>query len=113
MKKIVKNLLVILILIISYIIINLICGNEVFAITQTTSTDINSIDSNKYPQIKEKLESLQKEHPNWKFKILYTDIEHIPITRNKKHTIILGIQTEANLFFCNAFNFFSLLLGTL
>ena len=70
MKKIVKNLLVILILIISYIIINLICGNEVFAITQTTSTDINSIDSNKYPQIKEKLESLQTEHPNWKFKIL-------------------------------------------
>ena len=37
----------------------------------------------------------------------------ITITRNKKHTIILGIQTEANLFFCNAFNFFSLLLGTL
>ena len=75
MKSNVKKLLAIFILIISYIIINLICGNEVFAITQTTSTDINSIDSNKYPQIKEMLQSLQTKHPNWKFKILYTDIE--------------------------------------
>lgn len=75
MKSKVKKLLAIFILIISYIIINLICGNEVFAITQTTSTDINSIDSNKYPQIKEMLQSLQTKHPNWKFKILYTDIE--------------------------------------
>lgn len=74
MKKSVKKLLAIFILIISYIIINLICGNEVLAITQTTSTDINSIDSNKYPQVKEMLKSLQAEHPNWKFKILYTDI---------------------------------------
>ena len=35
----------------SYIIINLICGNSVYAVNQTTTTDINSIDSNKYPQI--------------------------------------------------------------
>lgn len=75
MKKNIKKLLVIFILIISYIIINLICGNVAFAITQTTSTDINSIDSNQYPQIKEMLKSLQEQHPNWKFKILYTDIE--------------------------------------
>lgn len=74
MKKSVKKLLVIFILIISYIIINLICENEALAITQITSTDINSIDSNKYPQVKEMLKSLQAEHPNWKFKILYTDI---------------------------------------
>ena len=64
MKIKVKKLLVIFILIISYIIINLICGNEVFAITQTTSTDINSIDSNKYPQIKEILQQLKNQHPN-------------------------------------------------
>ena len=75
MKNNVKKLLVIFVLIISYIIINLICGNQVFAVSQTISTDLNSIDSNKYPQIKEMLQSLQKEHPNWKFKILYTDIE--------------------------------------
>lgn len=74
MKSNIKKLLVIFILIISYIIINLICGNASFAVSQITSTDINAIDSNQYPQIKEMLQSLQKEHPNWKFKILYTDI---------------------------------------
>lgn len=75
MKNKVKKLLGIFILIISYIIINLICGNIAFAVTQTTTEDINSIDTNQYPQIKEMLQSLQTEHPNWKFKILYTDIE--------------------------------------
>lgn len=83
MKSNVKKLLVIFILIVSYIIINLICGNEAFAITQTTSTDINSIDSNKYPQIKEMLQSLQTEHPNWKFKILYTDITWSDVIANE------------------------------
>ena len=75
MKKKFKTLLVIFILIITYIIINLICGNKAFALTQTTTEDINSIDSNQYPQIKEVLQSLQTQHPKWKFKILYTDIE--------------------------------------
>ena len=75
MNRKVKKLLAIFILIISYIIINLICGNTALAVTQTKSTDINSIDSNQYPQIKEMLQSLQKQHPKWKFKILYTDIE--------------------------------------
>jgi len=74
MKSNVKKLLAIFILIISYIIINLICGNTAFAVSQTMSSDINSIDSNQYPQIKEMIQSLQNEHPNWKFKILYTDI---------------------------------------
>jgi len=83
MKSKFKKLLVIFILIISYIIINLICGNEVFAITQTTSTDINLIDSNQYPQIKEMIQSLQTEHPNWKFKILYTDIEWLDAIANE------------------------------
>ena len=75
MKKSIKKLLMFFILIISYIILNIICGNEAFAITQTTTTDINSIDSNQYPQIKEMLQSLKNAHPNWNFKILYTDIE--------------------------------------
>lgn len=74
MESNIKKLLGIFILIISYIIINLICGNTALAVNQTTSTDINAIDSNQYPQLKEMLKSLQTEHPNWKFKILYTDI---------------------------------------
>ena len=70
-----KKILVIFILILSYIILNLIWGSKAFAINQTTTTDINSIDSNQYPQIKEMLQELKKAHPNWNFKILYTDIE--------------------------------------
>ena len=78
MKKFIKKLLVILILIISYMVINTIFENEnfsAFAVNQTVSTDINSIDSNQYPQIKEMLQTLKNQHPNWNFKILYTDIE--------------------------------------
>ena len=75
MNSNVKKLLAVFVLIISYIIINLICGNTALAVTQTTATDINTIDSNQYPQVKEMLQSLQTQHPNWKFKILYTDIE--------------------------------------
>ena len=78
MKKFIKKLLVILILIISYMVINIIFENEnfsAFAVNQTVSTDINSIDSNQYSQIKEMLQTLKSQHPNWNFKILYTDIE--------------------------------------
>jgi len=83
MKSNVKKLLVIFILVISYIIINLISGNTVFAVSQTTSTDINSINSTNYPQIKEMLQSLQKDHPKWKFKILYTDISWAEVIANE------------------------------
>lgn len=75
MKKCIKRLLVIFMLIMSYIIINLICGNKAFAVNQTVSTDINSINSSQYSQIKEMLQTLKSQHPNWNFKILYTDIE--------------------------------------
>lgn len=73
--KLITSMLIITI--IAYMIMNLLLyKNESFAtINQTQSTDINSIDSNKYPQIKEKLQELKKQHPNWNFKILYTDIE--------------------------------------
>lgn len=74
MKKNIRKILVIFILLMSYIIISCIWSNKAFAINQTTSTDINSIDSNKYPQVKEVLQKLKSEHPNWNFKILYTDI---------------------------------------
>ena len=70
-----KKVVMFLLLISIYIILTFICGSKVFAINQTTSTDINSIDSNQYPQIKEMLQNLKNEHPNWNFKILYTDID--------------------------------------
>ena len=76
---------VILILKILLIIVLLFCfiGSNSFAISQTTSTDINSIDSNTYPQIKEMLQQLKAEHPNWNFKILYTDLDWNEVIANE------------------------------
>ena len=73
MKK--RKILVAFILIAIYISISLIFSNRSYALEQIITKYINSIDSNKYPQIKETLQSLKNEHPNWTFKILYTDID--------------------------------------
>ena len=83
MKKNIKKILVIFILIISYIILNFIWSNKAFAVNQTTTTDINSIDSNQYPQIKEMLQKLKNEHPNWNFKILYTGLDWNQVIKNE------------------------------
>ncbi len=48
--------------------------NYVSATSQTISTDIGAIDSNLYPKIKEQIEVLKSKYPNWKFKILYTNL---------------------------------------
>ena len=66
--------IVVSIILITYILLNVMINN-VFAISQSTSTDINSLDSSKYPQIKEMILQLKQKHPKWNFKILYTDIE--------------------------------------
>ena len=41
--------------------------NQVFAVNQTISEDINSIDSSKYPGVKEQIQQLKTKHPNWSF----------------------------------------------
>lgn len=67
------------------IIMLLFCfiGNNSFAISQTTNSDINSIDTNQYPQIKEMIQQLKTEHPNWNFKILYTDLDWNEVISNE------------------------------
>ena len=70
-----KKILVIFRLILTYIIICLALSSEVFAISQSVSSDFNSINSGEYPQIKEMIQQLKQQHPSWNFKILYTDIE--------------------------------------
>ena len=49
--------------------------NQTYAVTQTISSDINSLDDKLYPGIKSMINSLKAQHPNWNFKILYTDLE--------------------------------------
>ena len=67
--------IIFLILIISNIFFTMVNVNQVFAVNQTISEDINSIDSSKYPGVKEQIQQLKTKHPNWSFKILYTDID--------------------------------------
>lgn len=70
-----KKFKIAIIFAITYIIINLIMIGSVQAVTQTTSTEIEKIDETKYPGIKQMIQDLQKTHPNWKFKVLYTGLD--------------------------------------
>ncbi len=75
-----------LILILTLIIINLIpliIENKVYAVSQSISTDIEGIDASKYPGIKEKINQLKNEYPNWNFKILYTGLEWNEVISNE------------------------------
>lgn len=66
-------------------IINLF-PSKVFAVSQEISTEINKIDEKKYPGIKTMIQALQKEHPNWNFKVLYTGLDwEDVITAESKH----------------------------
>ena len=79
MKNKVIFILIMVILILQYFVF----FTQTFAVTQTISKDIENIDAQKYPQIKEMIESLKKEHPNWNFKILYTDLEWNEVIENE------------------------------
>ena len=73
-KKVTITVFLVIINILFSISISLLKYN-VKAVTQSVSTDINSINTSKYPGIKEKINNLKSEHPNWNFKILYTGID--------------------------------------
>jgi len=84
MKMLKKMLASIIILtMITYILSLILIQNKSLAVTQNTSTDINSIDSSKYPGVKEKIQALQKKYPNWKFKILYTGLDFNEVIANE------------------------------
>ena len=51
--------IIFLILIISNIFFAMVNVNQVFAVNQTISEDINSIDSSKYPGVKEQIQQLK------------------------------------------------------
>ena len=50
-------------------------NNESYAISQSISSDYNSLDDTQYPGIKSMIASLKAQYPNWNFKILYTDLD--------------------------------------
>ena len=57
--------------------------SNTYAVTQSFSTDIEAINTSKYPGIKEKIKSLQSQYPNWKFKILYTGLDWNDVISNE------------------------------
>ncbi len=69
-----KKLILTAIFILTLIGINLIMTKPVQAVNQIVSTDIESINEQKYPGVKKMLQELKGDHPNWNFKILYTGL---------------------------------------
>ena len=75
------------------LIINLICSlifglnpSKVFAASQKIDNQISKIDDKKYPGIKKMIENLQKNHKNWKFKVLYTGLNWNTVVKEEaKH----------------------------
>lgn len=67
--------LTLLLAIVINILISTIIQNKTYAVTQSFSTDIESISDSKYPGIKDRIKLLQSKYPNWKFKILYTGLD--------------------------------------
>lgn len=73
-----KKIKIVTILVIINILLSILLNSFIYKIdatTQTVSNDINSLNNTKYPGIKEKINNLKSEHPNWNFKILYTGID--------------------------------------
>lgn len=81
LKKILAS--IIILTVVTYILSSILIQNKSLAVTQSISSDINSINTSKYPGIKEKIQALQKKYPNWKFKILYTGLDFNEVISNE------------------------------
>ena len=79
LKTIVSTLIVFTI--ISYSLMSIFNSN--IANAQSVSSDIGSIDTSKYPGIKNMIQSLQSQYPNWNFKILYTGLDWSSVIANE------------------------------
>jgi len=89
MNKRTKALSIILIInILISIIYNLFTYKSFAAATvkQTTSTDIEAIDDEKYPGIRSMIENLQEKHPKWNFKVLYTGLKWEDVVKGETAT---------------------------
>ena len=83
MEKIKKYLNFIVILtIIAYSLLGL-CNRYSYAVNQTISENIEEINETKYPGIKERINELKSQYPNWNFKIFYTDLDWNEVIANE------------------------------
>ena len=83
MEKLKKfTFIIIIFVILSYILLGLFNSNS-YALSQEYSTDIDGIDDNLYPGIKQMIKDLQSKHPNWQFKLFYTDLDWSDVIANE------------------------------
>ena len=82
-KKIKIVSLILILTIVINILISIIIQNKTYAVTQSFSTDIENINQSKYPGIKEKIQQLKSQYPNWSFKILYTGLDWNEVISNE------------------------------
>lgn len=68
----------ILFIIVTYSLINIS-----YSLSQTISDNIDAIDTVRYPGIKEKIQQLKAQYPNWNFKILYTNLSWSDVISNE------------------------------
>lgn len=73
---------------ITILIISILFGNfpsSVFATSQSTKSvgNIKSSDESAWKEIKNQVNSLQKKHPNWNFKVFYTDLDWKDVINNE------------------------------
>lgn len=87
----VRKILKYIIFLIIFILINILLENNVEAGSQPISEDINGIDSNRYPGVKQMIQMLQYQHPNWRFKVLYTGLTLDEVIANE----YVGHKTES------------------
>ena len=73
----------IILVVITYVFIAGNFFNISLSANQNISSDINSLQENLYPGIKEKIQNLQTKYPNWKFKIFYTDLDWSDVIANE------------------------------
>jgi len=107
LKKI-SSLIIIFTLII-YSCLLYFVNNESYAITQTRTTNIDGIDENLYPGFKERIKELQRQYPNWTFKVFYTDLEWSDVISNQyvghmsgPRNMIYGNNTYQGEWICSA-----------
>ncbi|MCI8310409.1 MAG: hypothetical protein HFJ45_09740 [Clostridia bacterium] len=80
-----------------FIILNIaLFVNSYVSYAGTESTDINGIDDNLYPGIKSKIQTLQSQHPNWTFKVEYTDLTWEEVI-NGEHQYHGAVNNPSNL----------------
>ena len=87
MKNIRKSSINYIIKILSILIVFILVTYTLISIsdasTQQISENINAIDTNAYPGIKEKIQQLKSQYPNWNFKILYTNLSWSDVISNE------------------------------